>query len=70
MNLPEIKQCPSTLKDGYSTYSNLALKRVFQGRKVSPILPYDSPVSNLATDALFVVNRYLFLVYRKKIQFY
>ncbi len=57
MNLPEIKQCPGTLKDGYSTYSNLALKRVFQGRKVSPILPYDSPASNIDTDALFVENR-------------
>ncbi len=57
MNLPEIKQCPGTLKEGYSTYSNLALKRVFQGRKVSPILPYDSPASNIDTDALFVENR-------------
>ena len=57
MNFPEIKQCPGTLKEGYSTYSNIALKRVFQGRKVSPILPYDSPASNLDTDALFVENR-------------
>jgi serine/threonine-protein kinase HipA len=57
MSFPEIKQCPGTLKKGYNTYSDLALKRVFQGRKVSPILPYDSPASNMATDALFVENR-------------
>ena len=57
MNLPEIKQCPGTLKNGYGTYSNMALQRVFQGRKVSPILPYDSPASNIDTDALFVENR-------------
>jgi serine/threonine-protein kinase HipA len=57
MSLPEIKICPGTLKEGHSTYSNTALKRVFQGRKVSLILPYDSPASNMETDALFVENR-------------
>lgn len=57
MSLTEINHCPGTLKKGYSSYSNLALKRVFNGRKVSPILPYDSPKSDIDTDALFAENR-------------
>lgn len=57
MSLPEMKYCPGTLKEGYNTYSNTALKRVFQGKKVSPILPYESPASNIDTDALFIENR-------------
>ena len=57
MSLPEIKYCPGTLKEGYNTYSNTALKRVFQGKKVSPILPYESPASNIDKDALFIENR-------------
>ena len=57
MSLPEIKYCPGTLKEGYNTYSNMALKRVFLGRKVSPILPYESPASNIDTDVLFTENR-------------
>ena len=57
MSLPEIKYCPGTLKEGYNTYSNMALKHMFLGRKVSPILPYESPASNIDTDALFTENR-------------
>ena len=57
MDLLQLKYCPGTLKGGYSSYSNTALKRVFQGKKVDPILPYDSPSSNNITDALFAENR-------------
>ncbi len=57
MGLPKITHCPGTLKEGYSEYSNTALKRVFNGIKVSSILPYDSPTSNDLTDALFTENR-------------
>ncbi len=57
MALPQITQCPSTLADGYKTYSNTALRRVFYGKKVSAILPYDAPASNERTDALFTENR-------------
>ena len=56
MSLPEIKYCPGTLAAGYSIYSNICLNRVFNGRKVSHILPYDSPASNEATDELFLEN--------------
>src|ERR1700761_296298 len=55
--LPEIRHCPGTLAPGYHTYSPTALKRVFQGKKVSHILPYDSPATNPTTDELFDGNR-------------
>ncbi|PQJ81488.1 type II toxin-antitoxin system HipA family toxin [Polaribacter glomeratus] len=57
MTLPQITVCPSTLAKGYITYSNTALRRVFYGKKVSAILPYDAPASNENTDALFTENR-------------
>ena len=57
MSLPDIQYCPGTLAPGYHTYSRTALVRVFNGRKVSHLLPYDSPTSNAATDELFDENR-------------
>jgi len=57
MSLPNIKYCPGTLAPDYDTYSRTALNRVFQGKKVSHILPYESPASNPATDELFEENR-------------
>lgn len=57
MELPQIQYCPGTLKKGYDSYSNTALKRVFKSKKVSHILPYDSPASNDITDTLFTENR-------------
>lgn len=57
MSLPPIKYCPGTLSEGFDTYSRTALNRVFQGRKVHHILPYDSPSSNPTTDELFDENR-------------
>lgn len=57
MTLDEIKYCPGTLAEGYTTYSRACLSKVFKGRKVSHILPYDSPASNSETDELFNDNR-------------
>jgi serine/threonine-protein kinase HipA len=57
MTLPSIKYCPGTLAEGYDTYSRTALKRVFDGKKVSHILPYLAPNSDEETDQLFVDNR-------------
>ncbi|MDD7886950.1 type II toxin-antitoxin system HipA family toxin [Flavivirga sp. 57AJ16] len=50
MSIPEIKYCPGILKEGYSEYSNLTLKHVFNGRKVSPILNYNSPASKIDAE--------------------
>ena len=57
MSLQDIQHCPGTLAPGYHTYSRTALVRIFKGRKVSHLLPYDSPASNAAMDELFDENR-------------
>lgn len=40
-----IKNCPGSLKEGFSTYSPIVLKKMFGGKKISPLLPYLSPFS-------------------------
>lgn len=57
MNLPQITNCPGTLAPGYSTYSQACLNRIFGGKKVSHILPYNSPVADPETHDLFETNR-------------
>ncbi len=57
MILNEIKYCPGTLAEGHTTYSRACLSKLFKGRKVNHILPYDSPTSNSTTDELFNDNR-------------
>ncbi|MBT3384917.1 MAG: HipA domain-containing protein [Prolixibacteraceae bacterium] len=57
MNLPIIKYCPGTLTSGYDTYSRTCLRRMFNGRKVNHVLPYESPANNSATDDLFLENQ-------------
>ena len=39
----EINVCPSTLQDGFTTYSPAARKLLFDGREVSHVLDFDSP---------------------------
>jgi serine/threonine-protein kinase HipA len=55
--LSEIIYCPGTLAEGWDTYSSSCLKRVFNGHKVSHILPYDSPASSDDANELFLENR-------------
>lgn len=55
MNQQEIKVCPSLLLDGHSGYSPAALKNLFDGRRVSHILNFDSPTSS-NTDGRAAVN--------------
>jgi len=57
MKVPEIKYCPGTLASGFETYSRTCLNRVFNGKKVHHVLPYESPASNQETDKLFDENR-------------
>jgi serine/threonine-protein kinase HipA len=52
-----IEVCPGTLAEGFNTYSRTALNRVFQGKKVHHVLPYDSPSSNPETNQIFEENR-------------
>lgn len=58
----KIDHCPGTLAGGFSTYSRTCLKRVFDGRKVSHVLPYHAPNSNLQTDKLFEDNQKRFSI--------
>ena len=57
MSLPEIIFCPGTLSSGFETYSKTCLSRVFNGKKVHHVLPYDAPSTNKKTDKLFEENR-------------
>ena len=56
MPLPKINNCPGTLAAGFDTYSRTCLKRMFDGRKVSHILPYDAPKSNCKQNDKFEDN--------------
>ncbi len=49
--------CPGTLAEGHSTYSHLCLKKVFGGRHVSHILPYNRPENDERVVELFMENR-------------
>lgn len=53
----KITCCPSLLLDGYSVYSPRALNKLFNGRKVSPILQYDSPEVSEEVKEEFIENR-------------
>lgn len=41
--MEELHYCPSTLKEGFNTYSPEACRRLFNGKRVSHILDFDSP---------------------------
>ncbi|REL24819.1 type II toxin-antitoxin system HipA family toxin [Rhodohalobacter sp. SW132] len=57
MSLPNIKYCPGTLAEGFDTYSPTCLKRVFNRKKVSHILPYDPPDVSEEDAEKFQQNR-------------
>lgn len=45
MTQNNLSSCPGCLKKGYSSYSPTVVKKMFEGKKVNPILPYLSPSS-------------------------
>jgi len=53
----EIKNCPGLLLEGFSEYSPLFLRRMFDGRKVSHILPYNAPEIDEEDQKKFMQNR-------------
>lgn len=57
MNLDELKYCPGTLAEGFSTYSPGCLRNLFNGKKVNHILPYDPPQQNEQVAEQFMENR-------------
>lgn len=52
----KLNHCPSTLAQGYGTYSPVALKNLFNGKRISHILPYDSPDKNENDNEKFIEN--------------
>jgi serine/threonine-protein kinase HipA len=56
MSLPEIKYCPGTLAENNHTYNVTALRSVFNGRKVSHVLPFSSPEHSEEAFQLFMEN--------------
>jgi len=55
--LEELRRCPGTLKDGFSTYSPSCRRNVFSNKKVSHILPYKSPARSEEDNEEFIRNR-------------
>ncbi len=53
----EIKNCPGLLLEGFSEYSPLFLRRMFDGRRVSHILPYNAPEIDAEDQKIFMQNR-------------
>ena len=54
--MTELKVCPSTLQEGFTSYSPDALKSLFDGKKVSHILDFDSPNNESADNKEYVQN--------------
>lgn len=57
MSVPPLKYCPGTLSEGFDTYSPAFLRRMFNGKKVNHVLPYDAPETNEKDNASFLENR-------------
>lgn len=51
-----LNRCPSTMKSGFSSYSPSALRRVFNGKRVSHILPFTS-LKDDEVNNVFMENR-------------
>lgn len=54
--LPVVNVCPSLLAEGHATFSPTALKMLFDGRRVSHLLPFESPASESADGNKAVKN--------------
>ena len=57
MNIHELKYCPGTLAEGFTTYSPSCLRNLFNAKKVSHILPYEQPQQSEEVTELFIENR-------------
>ena len=57
MNIQELKYCPGTLAEGFTTYSPSCLRNLFNAKKVSHILPYEQPQQSEEVTELFMENR-------------
>ncbi|HMP30120.1 MAG TPA: HipA domain-containing protein [Saprospiraceae bacterium] len=58
VNFPlSIEVCPGTLAEGFSTYSPSCLRKLFSGKKVNHVLPYEQPQESEEVAEQFMENR-------------
>ncbi|MEO6127724.1 MAG: HipA domain-containing protein [Ferruginibacter sp.] len=57
MSTTQIKSCPGSLAESFTTYSPAFLRRMFDNKQVSHILPYDAPQINEEDGQKFMENR-------------
>lgn len=57
MNLSELINCPGTLAEGFNTYSPGCLRKLFNGKKVNHVLPYEPPQQSEEVAEQFMENR-------------
>lgn len=57
MNFNDLKYCPGTLADGFTSYSPSCLRNLFSGKKVNHVLPYEQPQQSEAVAEQFMENR-------------
>lgn len=55
--MKEIKICPSTLAEGHNTYSPIAIKRLFDGHRVSPYIDFEIDEISQIQDAAHAMKR-------------
>lgn len=55
--MSDIKYCPGTLAEDFSSYSPTCLRRLFNGRKVSHVLPYNNAGQDEEVAKEFLDNR-------------
>ena len=53
----KVSVCPGTLAEGFTTYSPLCVRHLFDNKKVSHVLPYDTPAKDEAVAEQFMENR-------------
>jgi len=57
MALAKIVNCPGSLTEGHSTYTRVFQTKMFNGKKVNHILPYNAPLSYSSSNDLFIENQ-------------
>ena len=52
----DLHVCPSTLQEGFTTYSPAAIRQLFDGQTVSHVLDFDSPNNDSADNEAYLRN--------------
>ncbi len=56
MSVPPITHCPGTLRGGFDSYCKALQGKLFFGKKVSHVLPYNSPLGDESMQTMFAEN--------------